>query len=223
MTARTLRRIIATRQMSGASERALIALFDHSHGPLLPIKIEACSDGEVVIVNGFFKNRDTGRRAGQFYRELKVRRGEIFIHHNNFHVTPALRSLGWGRKWFTECERRYQEFGIAAISIEAGSDVGGYVWAREGFSLTDSGQGDFWHDIQKRLRCLHGGGFIDERTLRRWERGIANRRINTVQDVMCLGRWRRWIDEEGYWCWPGKLLLIGSCWDGFKLVSPNGR
>jgi len=233
MTARTLQRIISTHQralkgprdgtegqLSARSENEIRTLFSHSHGPLLPIKLEVCSNGETVIVNGRFKNSKTGRGAGEFYRELKVRKGEIFIHHNNFRISPTLRGLGWGHKWFAECERRYREFGIVAISIEAGSDVGGYVWAREGFSLTDQGQKVFWPNVLWRLRCLHEEDVIDERTLRRWERGIASKRISTVQDVMCLGRWRRWVDGEGRWCWPGKLALIEIDWDGFKLVSP---
>jgi len=218
MTTRTLLNIIRSDRLSARSEREIIALFSHSHGPLLPIRMKVLLCGRCVVVDGWFKNCETGRSAGEFYRELRVRKGEIVIHHGGIRLTPSVRNSGWGRKWFKECERRYREFGIASISTRAGSD-GGYVWAREGFSLATAGQESFWTYVDKRLLCLHEEELIDAKTLVRWERDISSGRICTVAQIMRLGQRTRWVDSDGHRCWPGKLLLIGSGWNGVKRLG----
>ena len=228
MTAKDIERIIKAVPKEGNSrprswlteedEKTIAALFSHRHGPLQAVCQDIYVEEAHIGVRGTFKNHETGRCGGEFYRIIKVRRGEIVIYHDNLWLGCKVRYLGIGRKWHRECERRYRAFGVAEVTLDAGGEAGGYVWAREGFEIKGSTGRvlGFWQEVEDNICLLRKYKCISERSLNRWQRDLASGRISTVSQLARLGCRNYWVDKKGRRCWAGKMLLLHLTWEGYK-------
>jgi len=219
MTAATLRRIIRTQTLSPHDEKEIRALFAHRHGSLAVRKVDVSVDCDGLHANGTFEDARNGRACGMFLREVELSRGKVAIGHAGMKLNKAVQGHGWGRQWARGCEKRYRSFGAVRINIGAGDAYGGYVWALEGYEL-DGPHPMLWRMFKNRLSTLPASepNHVSEEDCRRWRSEITAGRINSIQQVLALGRdesWERW----GRRYWPGKILLMQTWWNGVKKLA----
>ena len=219
MTIRTLRRIMV-HGLDLKNRQRIAQLYEHRHGHL-EASVTWADVSEVwrdaIVIRGEFIVH--GEACGTFERHLIECNGCVSMQHHKISLDEGFRDRGLIQWWSRECERRYSEFGIQEIDLWA-IEAGGYVWAREGFSL---GAGEplpqFWESLQEKVEDLIEQGHIRASTARRWGREIGRGKISTIQQVMCLGSRKCWYDKSGRRCWPGKMLLLDSEWQAVKALS----
>src|ERR1035438_9509220 len=178
MTARTLLRILASGR-DPKNRRKIIALYEHHHGRLeASVTWADVSDDAIVFSGEFIVD---GESCGTFERHLNEYNNYVIAEHKKICLDEGFRDRRLLQCWSRECERRYSEFGIKEINLWA-VEAGGYVWAREGFSL---GAGEtlsqFWESLTEKLETLIGQGYVRASTVQRWGRETKKGKISTMQ------------------------------------------
>ena len=66
--------------------------------------------------------------------------GKIICEHEYFELDKKLQGKGLSKKLFNSLYTQYQNVGVQKLEVHANIDVGGYTWARYGFSAMDKKQ-----------------------------------------------------------------------------------
>lgn len=133
-------------------------------------------------------------------RQFSMLDGEIRVEHQSFELATQFQGKGASKKVFKVFLNEYKRSKFSRIDLRANIDVGGYCWARYGFS-TDS----------KTARA-----FISLAEAENTELGIAFKKAYD----------RYYIDHRGLFPMrlfaeiPGaKAILYGSSWDGVMFLD----
>lgn len=73
-----------------------------------------------------------GNEIGQITRSVDLN-GTVF--HDLFDLKPEYQGQGFASRLNAHAENVYRRRGVRQIELEAGMDVGGYAWARQGYNL----------------------------------------------------------------------------------------
>lgn len=131
------------------------------------------------IVRNFIKNGD-----------------ERIVMHSNFELPKEIQGKGISKNIMKELFRQYESMGIDTIQLFANLDIGGYAWARYGFSSAKSEVIDIISEAK--LNAV-----------------ISNNEYNLIVDI---------IDKFKDDMFPmnilasmkkGKEILLGTSWNGF--------
>jgi GNAT superfamily N-acetyltransferase len=77
---------------------------------------------------------------------------EYEVHHDYFTLEPEYQGKGIAQRLNTAAEDLYRANGIQYITLDANIDVGGYAWAKQGYTLdVDKGGRDAMKDVLRRL------------------------------------------------------------------------
>jgi hypothetical protein len=189
------------------------------------------------------------KRAGSFGRHFKrYRDGRLLAFHDSLLLGDEnTRGRGFGSRYCQRVERGYSRKGVCAILLSAADELGGYVWARQGFQFTsidNDGRGGPGHNRQTaavgaQRWWFDGSAQITAKELVRdgrlaqpvfdhleqWiTRALCSDQIAplTPQQIVELGRDDPWLDEEsGRETWIGKQLLLASDWNGTKILNDS--
>lgn len=113
------------------SPGAFKAIFDgFEHNGLRAVVTEASQ----TAVHGKILN-EKGKKVGRFTREVDRRDGEPSVYHESLTLLPSFQGRGFGTAFVNHSFDRYRELGVASVRVSAGSTVGGYQWARQGFDF----------------------------------------------------------------------------------------
>lgn len=105
-----------------------------------------CDENEIRVRNKtitMFNNGNvnliyTGRsRDGEVFvlaRDFILEEGTRVVLHNNFDVPKSLQGNGMSKKVMKALFEQYENMGVDTIKIYANKDIGGYAWAKYGFS-----------------------------------------------------------------------------------------
>lgn len=74
-------------------------------------------------------------------RTLRKTKSGSIVEHNLFAIPSPLQNTSISKDFLLQSLKLYQDSGIDAITLHANIDVGGYAWARYGFSYTQGEQG----------------------------------------------------------------------------------
>jgi hypothetical protein len=77
-----------------------------------------------------------GKKVGYASRSLEISDGQLLeISHNNFSLDKEYTGSGFGAVFFSNSISHYEEVGASTVITQANIDVGGYAWAKAGFSF----------------------------------------------------------------------------------------
>ncbi len=132
-------------------------------------------------------------------RGFDFKEGEKIVKHSFFKLSPDLRNKGLAKKVLNDWLDLYEEIGIQKIDINANIDVGGYAWARYGFTPTK----DFWktykNDLLEKLEIM-------------WKDIIPENEFNYLSNLM------KEDNPKNIWKIAdsklGKDLLYNESWEG---------
>jgi hypothetical protein len=156
------------------------------------------------------------RPAGHFERLLCLAPdGTLLVSHEDILLHERARGTRTGRDWVRECMRRCAHLGAErAVACCAGTE-GGYAWAAIGFTASSPEEVlGIWQQRRHALDELVSTGRLDSGEVASWGGLLSTGEMTSVGEVLGLGREQAWRDERGALCWPGKVLLRGSRWDG---------
>lgn len=133
-------------------------------------------------------------------RQFSMLDGEIRVEHQSFELATQFQGKGASKKVFKVFLNEYKRSKFSRIDLRANIDVGGYCWARYGFS-TDS----------KTARA-----FISLAEAENTELGIAFKKAYDSYYIDHRGLFPMRLFAEI----PGaKAILYGSSWDGVMFLD----
>jgi hypothetical protein len=71
-------------------------------------------------------------------RTFKTENGEKAVHHDYFSIPKDLQGKGLSKKVFKALYKQYRNAGVTKMDVYANIDVGGYTWARYGFTASQA-------------------------------------------------------------------------------------
>lgn len=167
-----------------------------------------------------------GRDVGFFERTIEMRDNTLVIGHDKLSVDDhSLHQLGIGTKFIGHSVGQYLKHGVDHVEVYAGDEVGGYMWAREGFRLKQESRKEliasFAVNAQAKVgRALRGGLVTQEQhNAIVAESNALIRASDHGEDVQpihaaAIGRYAQWQakDKWGntYTTWAGKEGMLGQ-------------
>lgn len=144
--------------------------------------------------------------------------GTVTAEHELFDLEPAYQEKGLGSLMTDNTEAAYKEAGISRIKLHANLSIGGYVWARQGYDfVNESERQGVIEMLQINLEGYAGSGDIkgvDEDNFQ----DLSNE-LEKLDHPWEIAAWNPFNAEPGQHL--GKLLLLGSDWQGVKSLDPN--
>jgi hypothetical protein len=99
-----------------------------------------------VVETRFVKGGMTGRNTRSFLRDSA---GELTVSHDVFTINGEGQGAGIGEQVLRTQFDEYEKMGVAKVAVHANIDVGGYAWARFGFTPTQKS----WDSMRKSLKA----------------------------------------------------------------------
>lgn len=141
---------------------------------------------------------DMQNRAFHFSRDIDLDRN--LVYHSSFVVQPGTRNAGVGKTLFNNMLDLYDHLGIEKVKVSAGLSVGGYAWARFGFSPNR----DDWQVLRYRVKERAESMSPDIKA--------QVNLISKLDDPKAVWLLAALKDSKGRNV--GKDMLLGSSWDG---------
>lgn len=150
------------------------------------------------------------------------------IQHTGLYVDADCQSQGFGRKFEEHCAAVYPQYGFTNVTVLA-EDVGAYAWhdlgyelagpiakqRKDSYSIWDkSGRQELQNAISKHPK--NAASFDSLETMFQNVKGGGNPIQPT--EIAHLFETDTWKDPTGQTMWPGKLILVGSTWNGIKRI-----
>jgi len=138
-------------------------------------------------------------------RNFMLHKGQRTVKHEYFKIPKDLQGKGISKKVFQALYEQYQNAKVERIEVFANIDIGGYTWARYGFS--------FKNEVDRRMIVNRAQRAFSGKTLDAFNAFWA-----TVKDVPVFP-----LQAFTQTPW-GKKVLLGSNWDGYiDLTDANQR
>ena len=143
---------------------------------------------------GEHKNGETFEFRRSF---IKDGGNNIHVYHDYLEMPEAVQGKGLGKAVLSAFYKEYKRIGVKYMSLKANIDVGGYAWARYGFSAKVE-------DVkQVIMQSKTASAEIKEKALSKFEKWLGQNPNEEYYPMNLIAR-------EKY----GKGLLLGSRWNG---------
>lgn len=157
------------------------------------------------------------RKGTTYVAEIERRYMEIdgkkVVAHEALMIDPSLQGKGIGRQAFESHEKLAREWGADRIELNANCDVGGYMWARQGFQPKDA---QFLPNVTQNLskevaqRVPRDNVHPDD--IPKYDAILAGTYAGNLQDL--AGASIRL--KDGTVDKAGAAVLLGTQWHGYK-------
>lgn len=191
-------------------------------------------DGGTLYVRGYImKGKD---QVGAFERTLSNEGKDIVVNHDEFIINGSKQGKGLGDRFNAHASAVYQEIGVDRVTLEAGLEVGGYAWARQGFRFHGSSEArkQFLNYALDKAdgRIKHIPALKEHRVELEAQSKALRKAIEAGKDVQpihiaSLGEKYKYTthDDNGNQItnWAGKDALLGTSWKGvyyFDAAAP---
>lgn len=107
------------------------------------MRIGSRRGGVSINISGELADKTIDEASRRFVIErtfTQNRQGERVVSHDYFKVPPSLQGAGLSKKIFTTYYTEYKAAGIELIEVGANLNIGGYTWAKYGFSATNQAE-----------------------------------------------------------------------------------
>lgn len=165
-----------------------------------------------IYVRGQITNRDTGRKAGDFERRIKLVEGVVL--HDAFFIKDADQGKGIAADLNAQSFALYKKLGLSEVHTDAdgAAGIGRYAWALQGFDFRFTNTRDDQINGFK-----HFVGFEMVKAGKESQRAAIDQALAKVQHAWDIARFR--IDDRKI----GKEFLIQSTdWPGVMHLKGEG-
>jgi hypothetical protein len=101
-----------------------------------------------IVENRFVKGGMTGRNVRSFFRTPD---GELAVDHSMFTIRGEGQGSGIGKQVLKAQFDEDEKMGVGLVTVHANIDVGGYAWARFGFTPDEGGWGSLREGLKRRI------------------------------------------------------------------------
>lgn len=191
-------------------------------------------------VTGDIVNAD-GASVGKFHRDVVYDPATraVTVTHESLMLDKKVHGQGIADAFNAHAVAKYQEYGVSEIRVHAGSTVGGYAWARQGFRI--SPEEDRHIRVAEMLTSAQYQLHAEAHHLGREATSAIQQEIKALKaandagedvqpiHVAALGeRVRQWTQikstedhDHEYRTWLGKEALLGASWMGHYILEPG--
>lgn len=189
------------------------------------------SYGVTTTVRGEISDKD-GNYVGRFTRKIGIYNadgqpsadGKPRVDHQYLELKREAQGGGFAREFNRNAENHYIANGVTHVDIHANPTVGGYAWARQGF--------DFADDRTREQIRSHVRADLFEEGLKQITERIKQGYHPTQDDYVQMSQRVEAVAVRINHSWDaaglvfegahvGKGIMLGSSWDGVKVLSPN--
>jgi SPP1 gp7 family putative phage head morphogenesis protein len=176
---------------------------------------EGIENVQSVDIEGGMIGKDAGvirfsaKGSARGVQSIQIERSLMFTpreglvaNHSFFNINPDLQRRGIGKQFMKNSFGLYEDLGVQKVKMRAGMEVGGYAWARYGFTPTKS---DWNNAVKPLVRArMESVALTDgeRKDLTKWLRSDDPHSIYKVADM------GRETQVEGLT--TGQRLLLGS-------------
>lgn len=137
------------------------------------------------------------------------------VDHMSMELAPSAQGNGFATAWNQRMEDVYRANGVREIQLTANEDVGGYAWAKQGYTWFGRQTVDEYAKIMDLVVKSPPGSWSAEdvaqvRAMAKRMRSTDPAKVPTPLEISMIG----WT--PGAKMWPGKGLMLGSSWEGVK-------
>ena len=158
-------------------------------------------EGEAVVD---FSLMEGGREVGSMVRSFK--RGTV--HHDFFRLTESKQGAGLAKRILRRSVAFYERFGFESVDLLASLGVGGYAWAKYGFTPVDEAEKA---NLSRRIR-----GRLGELELAPPVKAVVNHLLEDrdPKSLWTLADLAMPVEHRGVTTKLGQALLLGQTWTG---------
>lgn len=162
-------------------------------------------------------NRPIGHMDRQFHFSQQ---GTTAVYHRLFELFPGTQGKGIAKDLLANSVALYEQAGVSKIDLYASLEVGGYAWAKYGFSPKPGSQTrELFRTVAGRLQALKN---IPPRTRALVEKLLASEDPKAIWALSDLEGVK--VQQGGKSVSLGKALLLGTSWQGsLDLQDPQAR
>ena len=180
--------------------------FQESFTGGLNTKLRLKTDGDTLLVSGDILDDDNDV-IGNFDRRLQFGQGNAYSAY--FVVNQGERGKDYGKLLLAGNVATYQKLGLKSLKVSANIDVGGYAWARYGYTPTAQSWGLLKMSLKAHLQSPTSSvwssgskpsGFPDPTSLRQLKNAVNSDDPKSIWDIA----------DSKY----GKAMLLGKSWSG---------
>lgn len=145
---------------------------------------------------------------------------KLFIHHALFRIDPQYQNANIAKRVMLSSVGLYDNIGVNRIAMQANIDVGGYAWARYGFSPTSDSWNDLKVHISSKLELIDDGRILPlidgDISYTSDVTSIRQKIVNSdnPKDIWAIAAMPSRVLVDGTETTLGKAMLIGSMWKG---------
>jgi GNAT superfamily N-acetyltransferase len=171
----------------------------------------AISGHDNALIVGGARRDAFGNKEFEFSRVIDE--GGNHVNHAYFKVADALQGSGIGKDILRGQMDMYRKMGtVREVTLDANLDVGGYAWAKYGFTpQTEQGHRDLMRNTENLAYTMLNHGEIDHETYKKVAALTSSRDLKTVWHISDL---RQPVVTSGERMTLGKALLVGQSWYG---------
>jgi hypothetical protein len=144
----------------------------------------------------------TGPTSNDFYlnRQFSLKNNIKSVYHDYFKIAEKYQGSGMSKKVFSALYEQYKNAKVKQIDVTANIDVGGYTWAKYGFSCTSK---DHFISIKEKAKRLHLNGVLSDREFKDFN--TKSKKYGSSKNFPMY--------RIGYAPY-GKKLLLNTIWKG---------
>jgi hypothetical protein len=146
-----------------------------------------------------------GKQIGQIVRTVRPA-GEKEVRADGMALRPGHQGQGFASRYNAKTEDAYRSYGIERVTTNANIDVGGYSNARGGYDFATS---DARSTVARAATSARSR--FDGNVQREIDRVATNPKASPI-DFAMIGH------TPGATMWPGKEIMLGSNWEGVKIL-----
>lgn len=167
-------------------------------------------------IEATYEIRDAnGKVVGKAVRELHPPGADgspARADHISLTLDRSRQGNGFAREWNAHMEDVYRANGIREIRLTANEDVGGYAWAKHGYTWADEHQAAGLADRLDAAIRKGGSHWVALRALAERMRSDDPNEVPTPLEIAMAG----WT--PGAKTWPGKEFMLANQWEGRKVL-----
>lgn len=163
----------------------------------------------------------SGRSIGRMDRLFRFPPGEEpSVHHQLLELDPELQGQGVAKELLANSIELYEQAGINRVTLMAALEVGGYAWAKYGFSpLPGRNTRELFSAVRERLAAIDGLADPVRAVVNRLLESDDPKAIWAISDLEGIK-----VTQQGRSVALGKALLLGTHWQGeLRLDDPQAR
>lgn len=160
------------------------------------------------------------QRVGSVQRVFYTSDGKLNVYHDLLGLDEEYRGRGFGTAFSNWSEDWYKEMGGARVTLNAGAEDGGFVWARAGYDWDRNRYGlhaDYPRNVVSRMEYMAGNTDLSPEAksqLTSWSETIKNQDVDLWPKPWEIANYQ---DAGG--STSGRDILRGTQWRGEKEVG----